>query len=973
MASYSAVIDLRVQGQERLRTVSDRLETINRLIKQIKPVPTLFDARAGAEITAAKQKLGELVKAYADGNTRVAKYSTSLAGLNQQMVNFKTIAANAKVGSDQFTNALKAGEIASRKLADAELERLTALRNVYTRQPTGTLTANEQGSSKMVRDLLSLDKQVPDSIAGLNAFQRELREVQELVSMNSVDFRELEQAIYKVDVALGKVQFGPQAPPMQGPALPANFVPPGRAATGARGGPPPGSLAFNPNAAAENLALGAGFPLLFGGGVGQVAGGLLGSFFGSGFGGQILGSAIGQQLEDALRRIAEIGTATETLNLDALRDSAIYVNSELDYTVQQMRSLGQAEAARAEIARETTLQTGLLPGAVDDITNNVSLLGNSWDEFLGAVSGTLAIIGAPFVSALTVITQGLAKALQLINFIGSGTGEWLKGLAEGIIKLLPNGDKLLTSIQRKTEAITEEEQKRITTLRVLTDGQLKELQQNQALLNIESRRTLGRTAAEKQINAELDRQLASQKINAEFAQKAKDLRTEYAAVTTQAGQRELEIALKLNEGLRQQALNQETIKARLTEHALQLDLNKEKYDRIGESIQRQIASLERGQAVEQSRVSAEAALNDLYGTQLQRQYELAQTAQQRYNIALQLFGQQVRAADIEYRQSLANNKLLVQKAILEAKIVENKYKQYQAQQAIAVAEARLRGATPADIAAINAAYQQGVDLQGEALQDAYNQVQATAQIAANQNVIAKAILQTKLIQAESALAQKLVSDEIGLSVTAANNLAINMRLVHQETLLNEETGTRVVGVIEAGTKQTSIMAQAMSDVAAQASNAAYQINQAVQQQFRLNAAQGQSTASTTTQPKKAAEGAYWTGGFKAFAQGGMVTKPTLGLIGEGGENEYIVPQSKASAFAANWLSGRRGAEAIPRTGSATSSGSAPTINVTTGPVLQQQGQTWVTVRDMERALATLADTMLLNNRTPGGRRFQGVN
>ena len=943
MASYSAVIDLRVQGQEGLRAVSDRLETINRLIKQIKPVPTLFDARADAEITAAKQKLGELVKAYADGNTRVAKYSTSLAGLNQQMVNFKTIAANAKVGSDQFTNALKAGEIASRKLADAELERLTALRNVYTRQPTGTLTANEQGSSKMVRDLLSLDKQVPDSIAGLNAFQRELREVQELVSMNSVDFRELEQAIYKVDVALGKVQFGPQEPPVQGPALPANFVPPGRAATGARGGPPPGSLAFNPNAAAENLALGAGFPLLFGGGVGQVSGGLLGSFFGSGFGGQILGSAIGQQLEDAQRRIAEIGTATETLNLDALRDSVVYVNSDLDYTVQQMRALGQAEEARAEIARETTLQTGLVPGAVDSITNNVNLLGNSWNEFLGAVSGTLAIIGAPFVSALTVIAQGLAKALQFINLIGSGTGEWLKGLTEGILKILPGGDKLLAAIQSKTEAITEEEQKRITALRMLTDGQLKELQQSQALFNIESQRTLGRTTAEKQINAELDRQLASQKINAEFAQKAKDLRTEYATVTTEAGQRELELALQLNEGLRQQALNQETIKTQLAEQELQLDRNKNKYDRIGESIQRQIASLERGQAVEQSRVSAEAALNDLYGTQLQRQYELAQTAQQRYNIALQLFDQEIRAAALEYEQAIASNKLLVEKAVLEAQIVESKYRQLEAEQAIAIAQATARGNTAKDIAAIDQAYKVALGLQQQAVEDAYAQVQATAEIAGNQDVVAEALLKTKVIQAEANLAQKLMSDEIGLSANAANNLAGSMAILRQETLLTEEASTQVVGVIETGTQQTVLMAQAMSDVATQASKAAYQINQAVQQQFQLNAARGQGSA--TPQPKKAAEGAYWPGGFKAFAEGGVVTQPTMGLVGEGGEAEYIIPASKMQAAMERYASGQRGSSVIPTSVN-------PQVSVTTGPVMNMDGRNYVSQQDFMTGLQT---------------------
>ena len=38
-----------------------------------------------------------------------------------------------------------------------------------------------------------------------------------------------------------------------------------------------------------------------------------------------------------------------------------------------------------------------------------------------------------------------------------------------------------------------------------------------------------------------------------------------------------------------------------------------------------------------------------------------------------------------------------------------------------------------------------------------------------------------------------------------------------------------------------------------------------------------------------AKGGYAPGGFRAFADGGMVTKPTLGLVGEGKHNEAIVP------------------------------------------------------------------------------------
>ena len=67
-------------------------------------------------------------------------------------------------------------------------------------------------------------------------------------------------------------------------------------------------------------------------------------------------------------------------------------------------------------------------------------------------------------------------------------------------------------------------------------------------------------------------------------------------------------------------------------------------------------------------------------------------------------------------------------------------------------------------------------------------------------------------------------------------------------------------------------------------------------------------------PAVAAEGAYWSGGFKAFANGGMVNRPTLGLVGEGGEPEYIIPASKMRAAMGRYAGGARGAAVIPGNG-----------------------------------------------------------
>jgi hypothetical protein len=88
-----------------------------------------------------------------------------------------------------------------------------------------------------------------------------------------------------------------------------------------------------------------------------------------------------------------------------------------------------------------------------------------------------------------------------------------------------------------------------------------------------------------------------------------------------------------------------------------------------------------------------------------------------------------------------------------------------------------------------------------------------------------------------------------------------------------------------------------------------------------------------------------------FAEGGVVTGPTMALVGEGGEPEYIVPQSKAGAFAANWMAGVRGAAAIPRfaEGGVVVPASA-SVSIQTGPVTQMNGTNYVTTQDLSRAV-----------------------
>ena len=88
-----------------------------------------------------------------------------------------------------------------------------------------------------------------------------------------------------------------------------------------------------------------------------------------------------------------------------------------------------------------------------------------------------------------------------------------------------------------------------------------------------------------------------------------------------------------------------------------------------------------------------------------------------------------------------------------------------------------------------------------------------------------------------------------------------------------------------------------------------------------------------------------------FAEGGMVTGPTLAMVGEGGQPEYIVPASKAGAFAANIMAGVRGPGAIPRF--AEGGYVAPAganVSIQTGPVTQMNGTNYVTTQDLSRAV-----------------------
>jgi hypothetical protein len=105
---------------------------------------------------------------------------------------------------------------------------------------------------------------------------------------------------------------------------------------------------------------------------------------------------------------------------------------------------------------------------------------------------------------------------------------------------------------------------------------------------------------------------------------------------------------------------------------------------------------------------------------------------------------------------------------------------------------------------------------------------------------------------------------------------------------------------------------------------------------------------------KLAEGGYVANGIKPFASGGYATRPTVGLVGEAGEDEYIIPASKMAASMQRYSAGARGEAVIPGTGSSYAGGGAggsTTVNYS-GPILNFNSEEFVPKSAVGQIIAT---------------------
>lgn len=634
------------------------------------------------------------------------------------------------------------------------------------------------------------------------------------------------EAAEKRIVATADAGFG-----QQGPALPSRGRP-GQGAGGGAGG------------RLENIALGVGFPLLFGGGAGEVLGSLAGSFVGTGFGGQILGGAIGGIIDDFATRAAELGTALNpaTANIEELAKALGGTTTAAGAYITKLDELERSQEALKVATAELD-----------------SLVGTQGVEALRTFGEDSTKLQSVFAQAMT---QMQASVAQLINSTGI-----LKAITGGIEANVLLRQGLRSKDPRQQELVRQREAAGGAAFFGADPAKYfaaeQKLIENQRLINAER---------QKQYEAQTKILTAEQKhqeILKATKQLAQEVKTAYTAITTESRKR----------------------------------------------IETEQASLERGQAVAQARYTAEKATLDLSTQQLERAYEYAKTQQDRYNLAIALFNNAVQTAKLEYLQQLesiaaAERKLQVE--LQELALAQDRVKLKAKELALDALKEKDEQKRLALLQQIGSTTDSYLSTSGQVISEVQKQLESQQLIGQYQRQTAEAQLQSKVLAAQTALEQKLVSDQIGLSNSAAIQLANSLT---------------------AGVYRASELSTAMFNVAQQTASAAQQMQNALNIQNMLRNG-----------------GNHNAGSVPAFASGGFVAGPTKALVGEGGA-EYIIPASKMDAAMSRYAAGQRGKDVIPGASSDSSAGGDyapsinPMINVTTGPVMNMNGSNYVSQRD----------------------------
>ncbi len=721
----------------------------------------------------------------------------------------------------------------------------------------------------------------------------------------------------------------------------------------------------------ENLALGAGFPLLFGGGAGSVLGSIAGSFVGTGFGGQILGGALGQALDQTLVKVQTIGNAIRTLDFGKLTESGVKFTRELQTQLDVLLSVGDTLNAQKIVSQEVARQTGTLPGVTEDVANSVNILGDSWNKVISAVGTLVGIVGAPLAVALAGVLEAVAAIARAVNGLVSLFGNGVKTAAEFVIKLVAGegalkfiNDGIRNLNTGLSEAVSQAAELRNT---------LNETNVNTSIELAAARQmTPGVTPGDKLTNIEVERQkdldlLFQEEISA---------RVKIRAENAKAGDEVVASLLNQNDLLYKNKAELIQINAARTKTA-EIQRQQEDLERKAAQAAEKAARLAEEAARAQERVfaarinattalyTAEKQTYDLYvqdktifegreAASKQRLKDLTQVqfldseilrgeralalleAQKTNTVAEtnRLYDRRLANLNQEYALQKAQLQIDINRGLLEKSLAATQRREsiQSAVDPIREQQARVQLSTAGfSMSSVE------LERQQLALDQIYRLRQAELPIMQEINRINTEI--NSLALTDEAVAakqldlateqQKLaaIREELGLlNQLEQQQLKLNQLMQQYGNLVVDELSTAMSSAVTAVITGTGTVQEAFATMFQNIGKAFIDMaTQMIAQALVMKvlgilgggltgggAASPGASAARGTPGAVAPNGAAYFG--PAFAEGGFVTGPTRALVGEGGEPEYVIPASKMRGAMGRYAAGARGSGVIPGNG-----------------------------------------------------------
>ena len=167
----------------------------------------------------------------------------------------------------------------------------------------------------------------------------------------------------------------------------------------------------------KSALIGGGFPLLFGGGIGQAIPGLLGGALGEskspggGFAGSIAATAVASQITQFANSAREVGDALKdpTEGLQKLKDAGFQVSESTERQIEALIKAGRKTEALELVQKEFAKTVGTL--GVD----NLKKLDSSFDEFDDAVAKLVLKFQADLAPAFLTIIDLATKFVDSVG------------------------------------------------------------------------------------------------------------------------------------------------------------------------------------------------------------------------------------------------------------------------------------------------------------------------------------------------------------------------------------------------------------------------------------------------------------------------------------------------------------------------------------------------------------------------------